>query len=210
MMNNISNEDFINVIRLGRGINISAELIVGYHDKTIAVPMEQDLGMYGDSNNMPQSIKVLDNNLLDMITQNESKVFISTRYFNHDYIRYVRALTYEDFEPGKAMRKALYNAPDIGAAVSMGWSFERYIIAKAFADRDKDDNSISKLARVLDVAASTIYRTEGEPSTFLRKKITGLSNSRGFYGKEKQIYDLMKKFDENGYDDYGYARLTEE
>ena len=209
-MNNISNEDFINAIRLGRGINISAELIVGYHNKTIAVPMEQDLGMYGDSNGTPQSIKVIDNNLLNMITQNESKVFLATRYFNHDYIRYVRALTYEDFEPGKAMRKALYNAPDIGAAISFGWSYERYIIAKAFADRDKDDNSISKLARVLNVAASTIYRTEREPSTFLKKKIASLGESRGFYGKEKKIYDLMKNFDENGYDDYGYARLAKE
>lgn len=205
---NIKNEDFINKLRLGRGIDIVSELIVRTAKSTYAMAMDS-VDDFGDSNALPQSLKTIDSSLYDLITKNEKKVFISTRYYNNDYSRYIKMLTFEDFTPDKVMPKVLHDAPDLGAAVMFGFSFERYVVAKAMADRALDDRALSKLARKLDVAPSTLYRTEGEPSKNLKAKIDNLAKRDKFYRYTKQLYDFMKNFDDKGYDDYGYARLAD-
>lgn len=205
---NIKNEDFVNMIRLGRGIDIASELVIRTSKASYALPMN-DVEDFGDSNAIPSSIETINSSLYELITQNEKKVFISTRYYNNDYSRYVKMLAFENFVSDKVMPKALYNAPDIGAGISLGYSFPRYVIAKAMADRALDDRALSKLARKLDVAPSTLYRTEGEPSKRLADKINNLAKHDRFYSYTKYLYDYMKNFDDNGYDDYGFARLAD-
>lgn len=205
---NIKNEDFINKLRLGRGIDIVAELIVRTPKSTYATPFDS-VDDFGESNAMPQSLQTINSSLYDLIAQNEKKVFISTRYYNNDYSRYVKMLTFENFTSDKVMTKVLYDAPDLGAAVMFGFSFERYVVAKSMANRAYNDNALSELAKKLKVAPSTLYRTQEEPSKNLKNKIDDLAKRDKFYRYTKELYDFMKNFDDKGYDDYGYARLAD-
>lgn len=147
---------------------------------------------------MPTTSDVIQCFLDKLIAEYHDRVFIEVRYYKDDYSRYVDMLAKGRFVSSKAMTKALYDGPDIAAGIMLGFSFERYVVAKAMAEYllsiTYDGSAVSKLAKKLNVAPSTLYRTQGEPSTYLKAKIDNLAKQDEFYSCVKDVYNYMKDF----------------
>ena len=152
---------------------------------------------------MPTTSDVIQGFLDKLIAEYQDRVFIEVRYYKDDYSRYVDMLARSKFISSKAMTKALHDGPDIAAGIMLGFSFERYVIAKAMADKAPaeylssimyDGSAVSKLAKKLNVAPSTLYRTQGEPSTYLKDKIDNLAKQDEFYSCVKDVYNYMNDF----------------
>lgn len=214
MKEQVKNEDFVNKLVLNGARTVARELVVttpnasyvwqvdgmqkDLFDKVLA--KYQGRGVFVVMPGISDMIKGFSD---ELIAEYQDRVFIEVRYYKDDYSRYVNMLERSKFISSKAMTGALYDGPDIAAGIMLGFSFERYVIAKAMADKTPtnyllsivyDGSAVSKLAEKLNVAPSTLYRTQGEPSNYLKAKIDNLAKQDEFYSCVKDVYNYMKDF----------------
>lgn len=209
------NKDFVNKLTLDEVRKVARELVVTTPNGSYVWNIDEvakDL-FYKTINKcqgkpvfvvMPGVSDVIKSFSDALISEYQDRVFIEVRYYKDDYSKYIDMLAKGRFVSSEAMRKALYDGPDIAAGIMLGFSFERYVIAKAMTNKTLvsklsasvvyDGGAVSRLAKKLNVSPLVLYRTQGEPSNYLKNKIDNLANQDEFYSCVKDVYNYMKDF----------------